>query len=394
MRKESNTFGDSNPPTFLRQLHLSKSITISFLNSKIMLIAALLLLFGLVLLTIGADKFVEGASSLAKKFGMSELAIGLTVVAFGTSAPELIVNIMASVNGNNGLAYGNIIGSNSFNLLLILGIAGLIYPLSAHPSLVRKDILYSLLAAIGVFILVNDTMIMGAPTFTGTAVGTAPAPVFVGIMSRLDGVILMLFFAYFLYYVFTAAKSSDAPSGEEEEVQELSPVLTWVYLLGGLGGLVVGGNLIVTNAVFLATEWGMSEKMIGLTIVSAGTSLPELATSAIAAYRKKSDIAIANVIGSNIFNIFFVLSTSAIIAPIPFEAPLNIDIYVLLAATVVLWIFLLTSTGRKHTAQEVETLDNPELVKKSAKEYVFQRWQAFLFLLAYIAYTYYLIKRG
>lgn len=393
MRKESNTFGDSNPPTFLRQLHLSKSITISFLNSKIMLIAALLLLFGLVLLTIGADKFVEGASSLAKKFGMSELAIGLTVVAFGTSAPELIVNIMASVNGNNGLAYGNIIGSNSFNLLLILGIAGMIYPLSAHPSLVRKDILYSLLAAAAVFVLVNDSMIMGAADFS-ISNDKGVSTTFVGITSRLDGIILAVFFAYFLYYVFTAAKNGDAPSGEEEEVQELSPVLTWVYLLGGLGGLVVGGNLIVTNAVFLATEWGMSEKMIGLTIVSAGTSLPELATSAIAAYRKKSDIAIANVIGSNIFNIFFVLSTSAIIAPIPFEAPLNIDIYVLLAATVVLWIFLLTSTGRKHTAQEVETLDNPELVKKSAKEYVFQRWQAFLFLLAYIAYTYYLIKRG
>jgi cation:H+ antiporter len=358
-----------------------------------MLIAALLLLFGLVLLTIGADKFVEGASSLAKKFGMSELAIGLTVVAFGTSAPELIVNIMASVNGSNGLAYGNIIGSNSFNLLLILGIAGMIYPLSAHPSLVRKDILYSLLAAAAVFVLVNDSMIMGAADFSITN-EKGVSTTFVGITSRLDGIILAVFFAYFLYYVFTSAKNGDAPSGEEEEVQELSPVLTWLYLLGGLGGLVVGGNLIVTNAVFLATEWGMSEKMIGLTIVSAGTSLPELATSAIAAYRKKSDIAIANVIGSNIFNIFFVLSTSAIIAPIPFEGALNIDIYVLLAATVVLWIFLLTSTGRKHTAQEVDTLDNPELVKKGAKEYVFQRWQAFLFLLAYIAYTYYLIQRG
>jgi cation:H+ antiporter len=361
-----------------------------------MLIAALLLLFGLVLLTIGADKFVEGASSLAKKFGMSELAIGLTVVAFGTSAPELIVNIMASVNGSNGLAYGNIIGSNSFNLLLILGIAGMIYPLSAHPSLVRKDILYSLLAAVAVFILVNDNMIMGADTFAQTVVnkeGQSITTTYVGISSRLDGIILAVFFAYFLYYVFTSAKSGDAPSGEEE-VQELSPVLTWLYLLGGLGALVVGGHLIVTTAVFLATEWGMSEKMIGLTIVSAGTSLPELATSAIAAYRKKSDIAIANVIGSNIFNIFFVLSTSAIIAPIPFEAALNIDIYVLLAATVVLWIFLRTSTGRQHTPQEIDIMDNPELIKKGAKEYVFQRWQAFLFLLAYLAYTYFLIRRG
>jgi cation:H+ antiporter len=353
-----------------------------------MLIAALLLLFGLVLLTIGADKFVEGASSLAKKLGMSELVIGLTVVAFGTSAPELIVNIMSSVSGSNGLAYGNIIGSNSFNLLLILGIAGLIYPLSAHPNLVRKDILYSLLAAVVLFVLANDAMIMGAEK---PAEATS---IWAGVTTRLDGFILLGFFAYFLYYVFTSSTSGDAPSGEEEEIQELSGGLTALYVVGGLAGLVIGGNLIVENAKLLAASWGMSEKMIGLTIVSAGTSLPELATSAMAAYRKKSDIAIANVIGSNIFNIFFVLSASAVIAPIPYEAAFNIDIYVLLAATVALWFFLRFSTGRKHTAQEADILDNPILEAKGAKEYVFQRWQAFIFLVAYIGYTYYLIQRG
>ena len=361
-----------------------------------MLVAFLLLALGLVVLTLGADKFVEGASSLAKKFNVSELAIGLTVVAFGTSAPELIVNVFAAVNGNNGIAYGNIIGSNSFNLLLILGIAGLIHPLTAHPNIVKKDTPYSFIAAVLVFLLVNDLLLWGiAPSGGGINDYPATAEVkdaagvvtgtisFGGIMSRIDAGILLLFFAYFLYYVFK--NTSADKDAEDEGIKELSPLLTALYTIGGLAGLVVGGKLIVDNAVFLATQWGMSEKMIGLTIVSAGTSLPELATSAIAAYRKKSDIAIANVIGSNIFNIFFILATSAVIAPIPFETLMNFDIYVLLGGTVVFFVFLLMS---KPVHMEGSTASAPILGR------VFHRWQAFLFLIAYIVYVWYLIIRG
>lgn len=362
-----------------------------------MLVAFLLLAVGLVVLTVGADKFVEGASSLAKKFNVSELVIGLTVVAFGTSAPELIVNVFAAIQGSNGIAYGNIIGSNSFNLLLILGIAGMIYPLQAHPNIVKKDAPYSLFAALLLFLLVNDLLLWGiAPNSGGLSDYPASAPVldnagkdtgkiisFAGIMTRLDAILLLVFFGYFLYYVFKSS-SNDDKDAEDEGIKELSPLLTALYTIGGLAGLVVGGKLIVDNAVFLAKEWGMSESMVGLTIVSAGTSLPELATSAIAAFRKKSDIAIANVIGSNIFNIFFILGASAAIMPIPFDAKMNVDIYVLIAATLAFFAFLFMS---KPVHMEGSTAEKPILGR------VFHRWQAFVFFAAYVAYTVYLIWR-
>jgi cation:H+ antiporter len=358
-----------------------------------MLIAILLLLFGLVLLTIGADKFVEGASSLAKKLGMSELVIGLTVVAFGTSAPELVVNIISSWTGQNGLVYGNVIGSNICNFLLILGVAGMIYPLTAHKSILTKDLPYSLLAAVALFILVNDVWFMGG-TAEVVKNDAGVTQTFIGSLSRIDGAILAGLFAFFLYYVFTSASDSTELTGEEEEVQELSTGLTTIYVLGGLFGLSFGGHLIVQNASLIAKELGMSESMIGLTVVAIGTSLPELATSAIAAMKKKSDIAIANVVGSNIFNIFFVLSTSSLISSAKYEDKLNMDMYVVLVSTLVLFLFLALSKGRSHTAQEIEILDNPVLLEKTAKEHVFQRWQGFLFFGAYIAYMVYSIMRA
>lgn len=339
-----------------------------------MLIPILLLAVGLVILTFGADKFVEGASSFAKSFGISELAIGLTIVAFGTSAPELIVNVFAALQGNNGIAYGNIIGSNSFNLLFILGIAGMIYPLTAHSNIIRKDTPYSLLAIILVFLLVNDVMLWGG----AVPAGVQDPAMYGGIMSRLDAVLLLVFFGYFLYYVFKNTSSEESEEGEG--IKQLSSGMATLFMIGGLAGLVGGGKLIVDNAVELAKMWGMSEKMIGLTIVSAGTSLPELATSAIAAYRKKSDIAIANVIGSNIFNIFFILAASAVISPIPFDPAMNMDIYVLIASTIVFWLFLVTG----KTSTEAGSVGGR----------VFQRWHAIVFFIAYIAYTYYLIQRG
>ncbi len=366
-----------------------------------MLVAFLLLALGLVVLTVGADKFVEGASSLAKKFNVSELVIGLTVVAFGTSAPELVVNAFAAIEGSNGIAYGNIIGSNSFNLLLILGIAGMISPLQAHPSIVKKDAPYSFFAAILLLILVNDYFLWGiTPTPNGQALESMTAyptsqPVldsdgkqvntifFVGLMTRLDAIILLVFFAYFLYYVFKSS-SSEPKDAEDEGIKELSPLLTGLYIIGGLGGLILGGKLIVDNAVFLAKLWGMSDGLVGLTIVSAGTSLPELATSCIAAYRKKSDIAIANVIGSNIFNIFFILGTSAAIMPIPFDAKMNMDLYVLIGTTVLFFGFLFMS---KPVHMEASTTQAPLMGR------VFQRWQGFVFFALYVAYTAYLIWR-
>lgn len=312
-----------------------------------MFLEFLLLLVGFAILIKGADFLVNGSSSVAKKFNISNLAIGLTVVAFGTSTPELLVNIMSSVKGYNDAAFGNVIGSNIFNLLFILGIAGVIYPLVVHRNTVSYEVPLSLLAAVVLFVLVNDTMIFGAEE---------------NVLSRLDAFILLVFFGGFMYYITRTMK--DAPADDGGSVKIYSTGMSVLFIALGLAMLVGGGHLVVESAVAIAKEYGLSEKLIGLTILAAGTSLPELATSAVAAYRKNTDIAIGNVVGSNIFNVFFILGITGIIHPTPYNVALNFDMYILGAATVMLMIFMFTLNQRK--------LD---------------RWEALLMLLAYIAYT-------
>lgn len=324
-----------------------------------MLIPILLLLVGFGILIKGADFLVNGASSAAKKYGISNLAIGLTVVAFGTSMPELIVSLISAMDGKNDASFGNVIGSNNFNLLFILGIAGLIYPLMVQRNTVKYEVPLSFLAAGILFVLVNDSLLWGASPDEN--------PGYQGILDRFDSIILLLFFVLFIFYIYrTMRTASDLDEGEPIKLYS-TPVATGMVILG-LAMLIGGGELVVDNAIEIARGYGLSEKLIGLTILAAGTSLPELATSCVAAYRKNTDIAIGNVVGSNIFNIFFILGITGVVHPIQYNAALNTDIYVLLASTILLMVFMFTLNTRK--------LD---------------RWEAFMMLLAYIAYTVFLV---
>lgn len=320
-----------------------------------MLLTYILFPIGLAFLIKGADFLVDGASSIAKRFGVSSLVIGLTIVAFGTSAPELIVNIFASINGNTDIAIGNIIGSNIANILLILGISAIIFPLAVKKGTVWKEIPFALLAMIVTALMANDAFFDGG-TFSG--------------LTRIDGLILISFFIIFLYYTFGIAKA--VPSDSNEVVihrYTLTRSISMVVL--GLLGLTIGGKWIVDAAVALATAFGVSQALIGLTIVAVGTSLPELATSAVAAYRKDVDIAVGNIVGSNIFNIFWILGLSSAISPLPFSSLLAIDVAVAIFATVLL--FAVMFIGKRH---------------------ILERWQGVCFVILYIIYTIYLILRG
>lgn len=317
-----------------------------------MFLQFLLLFVGFAILIVGADFLVNGSSSIAKKFGISNLAIGLTVVAFGTSAPELLVSVTSSIKGYNDAAFGNIIGSNNFNLLFILGIAGLIYPLIVQRNTVKYEVPISLLAAGVLFILVNDQMLFGSDT---------------NFLGRLDAVVLLVFFGLFLLYVYRSMKTT-SDFVEDNSIKIYKTPIAILMIVGGLVGLVFGADIVVNNAVFIAKSYGLSEKLIGLTILAAGTSLPELATSCVAAYKKNTDIAIGNVIGSNIFNIFFILGITGLIRPLPYSTAMNFDLYILLGSTVALMIFMFTLNTRK--------LD---------------RWEAALMLMGYVVYTVFLI---
>lgn len=308
-----------------------------------------LLVVGLVLLVKGADWLVDGASVLAKKNNISDLAIGLTIVAFGTSAPELVVNAVAASGNYPEIVFGNVIGSNNFNLFAILGIAGLITPLAVQSSTVWKEIPFSLIAAIVLYFLANQFLFAESSD-----------------LSRYDGIILLVLFAGFLYYVATQLKTD--PNAEVVENKDYSTMKIWVLIIIGLAGLVGGGKLVVDNAVFIAQSLGVSEKIIGLTIIAAGTSLPELATSVVAAMKKNADIAIGNIVGSNIFNLLLVLGVSSLVRPLAYNTTFNTDIYLLSAGTV--FLFLCMFIGKKHK------LD---------------RWQAALMLVTFISYTTYLV---
>jgi cation:H+ antiporter len=298
---------------------------------------------------------VSGASSFAKKFNVSEIAIGLTIVAMGTSAPELVVNLVSSSQGLDDVVFGNLIGSNIFNLFLILGIAGTIRPLIVQSETVWKEIPFGMGLVIVLFILVNDAFFLGSDN-NSTGV--------------IDGIILLLLFVAFLYYVFYNVKNNNHSLDIADETPIYSNWVTIVMIVGGLTGLVIGGKLVVDNAVDIARGFNLSEKLIGLTIIAAGTSLPELATSAVAAYRNRADIAIGNVIGSNIFNLTFILGINSVITPLNFNTEMNFDFYVLIGGSILLFVFMFTLKSKK--------LD---------------RWEAILFLIAFIAYVSYIFIR-
>jgi cation:H+ antiporter len=319
-----------------------------------MVLNILLLLAGFVILIKGAEYMVNGASSIAKRMNISTLVIGLTIVAFGTSAPELTVNVINSVYGRNEAIFGNIIGSNIFNLLMILGVTGLIYPLVVQQQSVKYEVPLSFIAILAMYLLVNDSMFFGSSS---------------NALSRVDAVILLAGFLFFLYYIYLSMRKK--PDFEEDGIKIMSLPVSVALVVLGVAMLIGGGYMVTENAVGIAEKFGLSEKLIGLTILAVGTSLPELATSAVAAYKKKTDIAIGNVIGSNIFNIFFILGINGLIKPIGYNVVLNTDMKVLGGGTIVLLIAMFTLNRNKV-----------------------DRWEAFIFLMLYIAYTCYLIIRN
>ena len=309
-------------------------------------------ILGFFILIKGATLLVDGSASIAKKLKISSIVIGLTIVAFGTSMPELIVNIFASVQNNSEIAIGNILGSNISNILLILGISAIIYPITANKNTVLKEIPFNLLAIVILGIIANDIIIDGQ-NFSS--------------ITRIDGLILISFFIIFLYYVFGITKSAEDIVGKDE-IKVLSYSKAVFYIILGIVGLIVGGKWIVDGAVEIAKFFNISESLIGLTIIAIGTSLPELATSAVAAYKKQSDIAIGNIVGSNIFNIFFVLGVSAIIRPLPFNDNLNKDIAMTIFASVIL--LLMMFIGKKR---------------------IIKRWQGIFMIIVYIGYIVFLV---
>ncbi len=315
-----------------------------------MILSYLLIIVGFTALIFGANWLVDGASSLAKKNNISDLVIGLTIVAFGTSAPELIVNAVASFDGLSDIVLGNIIGSNNFNLFIILGIAGLVYPITVQSSTAWREIPISLIITLLLFGLANNFFIYQNPE-----------------ISRLDGIILLITFICFLFYVFNQLKQEKP---EEIAFENESNYKIWGFIIFGFVGLIIGGKLVVENSIDIASELGVSQKIIGLTIIAAGTSLPELVTSIVAALKKNSDIAIGNVVGSNIFNILLILSISSLISPVEFNPNFNQDLLILIGGTAFLIIAMFTGKKKK--------LD---------------RWEALLLLSFYIIYTTYLVSQ-
>lgn len=313
-------------------------------------VAIIFIIVGFVALVKGADFLVDGASAIAKRFGISDLVIGLTVVAFGTSMPEFVVNMVSVAEGSTDLAITNILGSNIINTFVILGLTALVYPVISQKRSRDFDIPMSIIAGILVLCSVAVQLPFGE---SERGIG------------RIGGIVLLLMFCYFLYNTFRHAK--DHP--EEADAEAIKPMGVGKAILlvsCGFIGLVVGGELIVQSAVDIATRCGVSEAIIGLTIVALGTSLPELATSVIAAFKKNSDIALGNVIGSNIFNVFFVLGMSATIRPLPAYEGIELDAIIAASGSVIVWMAVKTNKERKV-----------------------QRWAGLLLLLIYGGYLTY-----
>ncbi|MFV0441634.1 MAG: calcium/sodium antiporter [Lachnospirales bacterium] len=294
----------------------------------------LFLVIGIALLVKGADFFVSGSSSVAKRLGVEEFIIGLTLVAFGTSAPELAVSVTASLQGQNEIAISNVIGSNIFNILTVLGISSIILPLNVDKNILSKDLPFSIVATLAVFIMCIDI-----PLGNGTT----------NAISRGDGLLLLLFFCIFLFYTFSYAAKNKVVSNDNQT--ETLPLLTSVFLsILGLICVITGANIVIKHATNIAVAFNISQTIIGLTIVAIGTSLPELVTSIVAAKKGNSDIAIGNIVGSNIFNIVFILGTTATIDTVTVNSSNIMDIII---ATIVSCILLVMAfTSRKIQRSE------------------------------------------
>ena len=311
-----------------------------------MLLHLLLIAAGFVFLIKGAELLIEGAASLAKKLKLSDLAIGLTIVAFGTSSPELFINLISNFKNSTDLAIGNVIGANIINLLLATGLAAAIHPIRIRLRQADTEILLGLSALILLFLLSNDFFMSSGDDL---------------LISRWDGAGLLFLFLVFLYYTFGLKRSHDEAS---EQTPDRHHFLSLAYVIAGIAGLIVGGNWVVTGAVILANQLHLSPSIIGLTIVSLGSTLPELAASAMAAWKKNADLAIGNIIGSIIFNIFFILGLNALLKPLPFNPQLNFDLVVAMAATCLLFYFILIGRRRDHI----------------------ERWECVILILIYLGY--------
>ena len=315
---------------------------------------ALFLIAGIALLLKGADFLVEGASRIAAALGISPLVIGLTIVSFGTSMPEVLVTMMSGLSGHPDLAIGNIIGSNIANILLVLGIAAIIRPLPVHDSTVVSEIPFSLTAALLVGFLANAALFSQYPELS---------------ISHVDGAILLFFFFLFGIYIYNIARTKAVPMELREPTDGLAKPVVLVLL--GVFGLYLGGRWVVNSAISIADVLGISDSLIGLTVVAIGTSLPELMASGVAAYRNQTDIAVGNVVGSNIFNLLWVLGITALITELPFEVVSNTDLVMVIASSSLLLLALVSS--RSNTVL---------------------RFHGIIFVIAYAAYLMYLINRG
>lgn len=283
----------------------------------------LFLIVGLLLILWGANALTDGASSVAKRFNIPNIVIGLTIVAFGTSAPELTVSVSSALKGSADMAIGNVVGSNLFNTLMIVGITAMVAPIMVTRNTLLKEIPLCILSSIVLLIFANDIFLNSA---------------WENVLSISDGLILLCFFAIFMSYTFAIAKDGQA-TDNGDEIKMMPIWKSTCFILGGLGALIGGGSLFVDGASGIARSLGVSESIIGLTLVAGGTSLPELATSVVAALKKNPEIAIGNVVGSNLFNIFFVLGCSASITPLHLAGINNLDLIMLVASAILLWLF-------------------------------------------------------
>lgn len=321
-----------------------------------MILTILLFIGALAIILLGANMLTDGASALARRFKISELVIGLTIVAIGTSLPEFVISLGSALKGSSGISLGNIIGSNIFNGLFILGVAALIFPIKFSTKMLSREIPFNLLSAVALT-LVSGSMIYGI-SCEGEYI------------TRTGGLLLLCFLAIFIRYTFSIAKDDNAVGDEETDVTMKIGKIT-LYIIGGLACLILGGNIFVDAATEIAIAAGLSEAVIGITIVSAGSSLPELAVSVNAARKKNAGIALGNVLGSNIINIFLILGCTATICPIELTEFHFIDYYVLIASS--LLIYIVGKFGGKATITRIEGA---------------------ILICCYIAYTVYLISNN
>jgi len=327
----------------------------TFIENLTIFPAIILVIISLWIILKSADYFVQGASSVAVKLGMSIFVVGLTIVAIGTSAPELFINVIAASSGATDLSIGNIIGSNIAGILLGLGIAALFIPLALKSKTVWKELPFSLLGAVMLLIFGADKFIDGGIE---------------NIVTRSEGLTFLAFFIIFIVYTFGLNKNDKVDESEGEDVEEYSWLKSVVYIIGGVIGLVVGGSLTVESATIIASHLGLSQNLIGLTVVAAGTSLPEIVTAVVAARRGQMDMVVGGIIGTIIFNIFFALGFTAVVAPLPFKYDNIVDAFILMMITIIFFIFMFV--GKKHTLE---------------------KWQGIVFILLYVLYIAFAVLR-